>query len=182
MNTTALPGNVAKFISKHGYEYKDLNSKKVIRSKSSFSGFKTFILLLLAAILIVGGFFFKLLFVLGLLVLLIPIVKYMLRKRYVYEFDIKKGMFEIKDFLSPGTKKIYPFREIKGVEVNHYISDGDASAFSDSNKEYNYEVIITVGSRQEYELFFFTEKEYNPMDQVVAIKTAINSWLNPVAA
>ena len=159
-----------------------MNSKKVIRSKSSFSGFKTFILLILAAIFIVGGFFFKLSFVLGLMVLLIPIIKYLLRKRYVYEFDIKKGIFEIKDFLSPGAKKIYPFNEIKGVEVNHYVSDGDASAFSDSNKEYNYEVIITVGSREEYELFFFTEKECNPTDQVVAIKAAINSWLSPVAA
>ncbi len=181
MTTITLPSDLRKFISDHGYELRDSDFRKVIQSKSSFSFFKTAIFIVIGLFLFVGGFMFELLYVLGVLVMLIPVVKYYLRKRYVYEFDLSKGIFEIKDSLNPGSKKAYSFRDIKGIDVNHYVSDGDASAFSDSNKEYNYEVVLKVGNRQEYELFYFTETEFNPNLQVSAIKSNIAAWLKPAA-
>jgi len=181
MTTITLPSELRKFISDHGYEIRDTDLRKTIQSKSSFSLFQTAIFIVVGVFLMVGGLMFELLYLLGALVLVIPVIKYFLRKRYVYEFDLAKSLFEIKDSLNPNTKKVFSFKDIKGVDVHHYVSDGDASAFSESNKEYNYEVVLKVGNRQEYELFYFTEREFNPSLQVSAIKSNISAWLKPAA-
>ncbi len=182
MSSFSLSNELKSFISAQGYDLRDSGIKKVIRSKPGISVFQTTIFVLLGLLLISLGFVFELLYLLGVLVLLVPLVKYVLRKRYVYEFDLQNGLFEIKDFLSPNSKKIFSFREISGVDVNHYTSNADVSAFSDSNKEYSYEVVLNVGDKLKYELFYFAEKEFNPQDKVLAIKSSIMNWLKPVVA
>lgn len=128
------------------------------------------------------GFAFELLYVLGILIIMVPLVKYFLRKRYVYEFDLQRGIFEIKDALSPKATKMLSFGEIVGVDINHYISNTEVSGYSNSNKEYNYEVVLKTKNQQEFELFYFAAREFNPRDHVVAIKATILNWLKPVAA
>ena len=182
MSNLLLPNELKKFIAEQGYEFKDSQVRKTIKSKPSISIFQTAIFVILGLLFFAFGFVFELLYVLGVLIILVPLLKYLLRKRYVYEFDLQKGVFEIKDFLSPKTKKIFSFAEIIGVDINHYISNTEVSGYSNSNKEYNYEVVLKAGNKQEFELFYFAAREFNPQEQVVAIKSTIMNWLKPVAA
>lgn len=181
MNSALLSTETKKFIAAQGYDLREAGHKKTIKSKPGISGFQTGIFLIAGLLLLFLGLAFELLYVLGALVMLVPFVKYLLRKRFVYEFDVESGIFEIRDFLNPRTKRVFTFGEILGVDVNHYVLNTDASAFSESNKLYNYEVVLKAGKR-EYELFYFSEREYNPQPQVLAIRSVISNWLLPVAA
>jgi hypothetical protein len=176
MANTSLPFDLQKLVARHGYIYEDLNTIQVFRSKASFSKFANLALLLLGTFLLIGGLFSPIFFLFGFGVLLVPLVKYIQRKRFV--FDFKKGTFEAKGSIFGG-KNIYPFREISAIEVNYDVSDGDVSAFSNNQKQHNYRIYLRASNNREHELFFISEKEFNPIDSVAALRYTISNWIKP---
>jgi hypothetical protein len=176
MAATNLPYDLQKFVSRYGYVYEDLGSTQLFRSKASFSPIVNVALALLGVFLLIGGLFVPLLFIAGFVVLLIPVLKYVQRKRFV--FDLKHQKFQVKGSVFEG-KKAYSFLDITAVEVNYEVADADVTAFSNSSKQHNYRIYIRATDNREHQLFFISEKEFNPIDSVAALRYTISNWINP---
>ncbi len=175
MKNATLPVDVEKFITKNGYSFQDLDTKKVFSNSTGLSWFLTLIAIFVGIFLIIGGIFFTALFIVGPVVLLIPLFAYLRRKKFV--FDFASETFEINESAFSGKKAKYPFREIRAVEINYFIADGAASAFAESQQEHNYQVFLRAANGKEHELFKIKETGFNPIDKIAAVRYTLSSWL-----